>query len=76
MYFILETHSFFFFATLRHFARYPQFSDALYGVYTNVFRQVQKLYIESHTDTYPAGGQLGRMAQLANALELASPLVR
>ena len=31
------------FATLRHFGRYPQFSDALYGVYTNVFRQVQKL---------------------------------
>ena len=32
-----------FFATLRHFGRYQQFYDALYGVYTNVFRQVQKL---------------------------------
>ena len=32
-----------FFATLRHFGRYQQFADAVYGVYINVFRQVQKL---------------------------------
>ena len=36
-------NTFVLFATLRHFGRYQQFSDALYGVYTNVFRQVQKL---------------------------------
>ena len=42
MYFQSETHSFF--ATLRHFGRYQQLSDAVYGVYTNVFTQVQKPY--------------------------------
>ena len=42
MYFLSVTHSFF--ATLLHFGRYQQFSDAVYGVYINVFRQVQKPY--------------------------------
>ena len=52
MYFLSEIHSFF--ATLRHFGRYQQFSDAVYRVYANIFTQVQKLEIESHTDTYLA----------------------
>ena len=33
-----------FWTTLRHFGRYQQFSDAVYGVYINVFKQVQKPY--------------------------------
>ena len=33
----------FVFATLRHFGRYQQFSDAVHRVYANIFTQVQKL---------------------------------
>ena len=37
-------NTFVFFATLRHFGRYQQFDDAVYGVYINVLRQVQTPY--------------------------------
>ena len=41
MYFLSEHIRFF--ATLRHFGRYQQFSDAVYRVYANISTQVQKL---------------------------------
>ena len=36
-------NTFVFFATLRHFGRYQQFSDVVYRVYANISTQVQKL---------------------------------
>ena len=64
MYFLPETHSFF--ATLLHFGRYQQFSDAVYRVYANISTQVQKLGIDWESYRHLSrGGQLGRIAQWA-----------
>ena len=56
-----------FFATLRHVRIFQQFSDAVYGVYANIFRQVQvTIDCDSYWHVY-RGCHLDRVAQLASA---------